>query len=586
MPSSADSDMERRTFLRLTGASGIVGAGSMLAGCTGGGSDSTATPTSGGGSDGDGGANVATRTETSTSNPSEIRSGGTLTVAMQSDFDTIHPHKIPGTTGTTMAENFGSALVQATPEGEVVPDLAAGMPEISDDGTTYTFTIREGVQFHPPYDREVTADDVVENWRAILDEDYGAYGRSTFQGILVGEGIDPQETVRKTGEYEVTFDLAEPFAPFLIKQAKMSAFGWFTIVPMEAVEEHGEDFGTADTGVWATGPFVYVPEESKAGSSYVYEANPNYFKEGEGGQLPYVDRLVFEVAPESSTRTTALKAGDIDIDESTAATDISDLKSASDVEVISKPSSSKTSQWVNTRNFEPFDSTKVREALLYAANRKAIVETKFRGFAAVAHSPLPPWHWAYDEEAVVKYDHDPEKAKSLLEEAGHTGFSFKCEPTNQPKFVDVAKILQQNYEKVGLDMSVQPASKGTTWDPLVGGWGDESVPPQSFHSMVENFTWGFSADDYTYATFHSKQPFNYSYYSNEKADEAMEKARKTTDREQRKEHYRTAQQEITDDQPQPFLIWNNVTHGFRARVNNFDVYPTAYMQFEDVWLAE
>ncbi|WP_336036226.1 ABC transporter substrate-binding protein [Halobacterium yunchengense] len=578
MASSANSGIGRRKFLRLTGA---AGAGSMLAGCSGGGDGD-----GDGGTTEDAGADTVGGSEETTADPSEIQSGGTLTVAMQSDFDTLHPHKIPGTTGSTMAENFGNALVMATPEGDIVPDLAAEMPEISEDGTTYTFTLREGVQFHPPYDRELTADDVVENWRTILDADYGAYGRSTYQGVLVGEDIDPEETVRKTGEYEVTFELAEPFAPFLIKQAKMSAFGWFTIVPMEAVEEHGEDFGTASTGVWATGPFIYRPEESTSGSSYVYEANPDYFKEGEGGQLPYVDELVYEVAPESSTRSTALQAGDIDIDESTAATDIDSVKDAENVDVVSKASSSKTNQWVNTRNFEPFTNKKVRKALLYAANREAVVQTKFQGYATVAHSPIPPWHWAYDEEACVTYDHDPEQAQSLLEEAGHTGFEFKCEPTNQPKFVDVAKILQRNYQDAGLEMSVEPASKGTTYDPLVGGWEDESIPPESFHSMIENFTWGFSADDYTYATFHSGVPFNYSYYSNEAADEAMEKARKTPDREERKEHYRTAQREITDDMPQPFILWNNVSHGFRTRVNNFDVYPTAYMQFEDVWLSQ
>lgn len=583
MASSSTSSVRRRTFLRVAGGTGLVGASSMVAGCFG---DSGPGGDGGDGSDGgDGGPNTVEGT--TDEDAGEVQPGGTLTVAVQSDFDTIHPHNIPGTTGTTMAENFGNALVMATPEGEVVPDLAAEMPTVSEDGTTYTFTLREGVQFHPPYDREVTAEDVVENWRTIMSEEYGAYGRSTFQGILVGDGIDPEETIRATGDYEVTFELAKPFSPFLIKQAKMSAFGWFTIVPMEAVEEHGEDFGTASTGVWATGPFVYNAGESQSGSRYVYEKNPDYFKEGDGGQLPYLDRLVFEVSPESTTRTSGLKAGDIDIDESTAATDIESVKNTDGVSVISKPSSAKTSQWVNTRNFEPFTKKKVRKALLYAANREAIVNVKFKGYAAVAHSPLPPWHWAYDEEACVTYGQDIERAQSLLSEAGHEGgFSFKCEPTNQPKFVDSAKILQANYGKAGMDMSVEPASKGTTYDPLVGGWGDESIPPESFHSMVENFTWGFSADDYTYATFHSEQPFNYSYYENDAADEAMQQARETRDRATRKEHYATAQQHITDDQPQPFMIWNNVSHGLRDRVNNFQVYPTAYMQFEDVWVSQ
>lgn len=580
MASDSDEHLNRRTFLRVAGGSGVVGASSMVAGCSG-------NSGSGGGGGGEtaGGSGPNVQTQATETSQAEVQTGGTLRVAMQSDFDTLHPHNIPGTTGTTLVENFGNALVAATPKGEVVPDLARELPTVSNDAKQYTFKLRKGVRFHEPYGRELTADDVVANWRKILDKEYGAYGRSTYKGILVGEGIDPKNTVQKTGKYEVTFNLDKPFAPFLIKQAKMSAFGWFTIVPMEAVKEHGDKFGTAKTGVWATGPFKYVPEKSKAGSNYVFEKNPHYFKKGEAGQLPYLDKLVFEISPESTTRTSGLKAGDIDIDESTAATDIKDIKGANNAHVLSKPSSAKMSQWVNTRNFEPFTKRKVRKALMHAANRRAVVETKFRGYAAIAHSPLPPWHWAYDEEACVTYENDAEKAQKLLEEAGHSnGFSFKCEPTNQPKFVDTAKILQRNYKKAGMDMSVKPASKGTTWDPLVGGWGDKSVPPKNFHSMVENFTWGFSADDYTYATFHSEQPFNYSYYSNDEADKAMEKARQTRDKKKRKEFYRTAQKHITDDAPQPFLIWNNVTHGVHSRVHNFDIYPTAYMLFEDVWV--
>lgn len=579
MPSNSNGSSRRR-FLTMTGATTAVGAGSMLAGCSGDSDDTN----QGGESDGDG-ANTA-EADDNTTEEGDIQTGGDLVVAMQSDFDTIHPHKIPGTTGTTIMENIGNALVTATPEGEVEPDLAAEMPEITDDGLTYTFELREGVTFHPPYDREVTADDVVANWHAILDPDYGAYGISTYQGILTGDDVTPEDTVQKTGEYEVTFNLQTEFAPFLIKQAKMSAFGWFNIVPMDAVEEHGEDFGTASTGVWSTGPFMYNAEQSSQGSKYVLEANPDYFKEGEGGQLPYVDTLTFQISPESSTRTSSLQAGSIDIDESTAATDIETIENADGVSVVSKPSSAKTSMWVNRRNYEPFTKTKVRKALMHASNRNAVTETKFRGYAAIAHSPLPPWSWAYDEEACVTYENDQEKAKSLLEEAGHGSFSFTCEPTNQPKFVDVAKILQQNYQQVGVDMTISPASKGTTWDPLVGGWEDESIPPSDWHSMIENYTWGFSADDFTYATFHSEQPFNYTYYANDDADEAMEQARKTLDREERKEHYATAQEHITDDMPKLFQVWNNVTHGYRDSVRNLDIYPTAYMLFEDVWLAQ
>jgi ABC-type transport system substrate-binding protein len=273
-----------------------------------------------------------------------------------------------------------------------------------------------------------------------------------------------------------------------------------------------------------------------------------------------------------------LKSGGADINESVAATEVGSMQNNSDITVLEKASTAKTSQWVNIVNFEPLTKKKVRKALMYAMNREAIIQTKFQGHAAVAHSPFPPWHWAYNEEAAVTYDHDPEQAKQLLQEAGHSGLSFTCEPANQSKFVDVATILQQQYSQAGVDMEVTPVSKGTVWDPVSS---DET--PENFNSMLENFTWGFAADDYAYATFHSDAVFNYTEYSDEKTDELMTQARYEPEREARKDLYDQVQKRITNSMPKLFLLWNNVIHGHRNRVQNLRIWPSAYMWFEDVW---
>lgn len=588
MPPSGDSEsIDRRSLLRLAGTSGVIGAGSMLAGCTGGDGDGdgesspadggtpmdTDTPMSGDGDDGG----------TPTAEAGDIQTGGTLTVAMQGDFETLNPHIVSFTTGITVCENLSNSLYRVEPDGEVLPDLAAEMPEISDDGTTYTIPIKEGVQFHEPYNRELKAADVVENYRLIADSDYGAYGHGAFTGFLWGEGIDPQETIQETGEYEVTFNLETTYAPFLYKQASMSAFAWFAIVPPEAVEEHGENFGTFDTGVWATGPFTYNAEESTQGSQYVLDANPNYFREGQGGQLPYVDRVVVKIVPEASVRTTQLKSGQVDVDESVPATDVEAYKNADEITVIETPSTAKTSQWLNIKTFEPTSKKKVRQAMMYAMDRESIIQTKFRGHAAVAHSAIPPWHWAYNKDACVVYDQDPAKAQSLLEEAGYgDGFSLKCEPTNQPKFVDVATILQQQYRQVGIDMSVEPISQGSAFSPVSA----EGPPPADWHSMIENFTWGFSADDFAYATFHKDAVYNYNGWSSDEASQIMQKTREETDREKRKELFNQFQQMVTDAMPKLFLLWNNAIHGYRSRVHNLRVWPSFYMWWEDVWVEQ
>ncbi|WP_323192094.1 ABC transporter substrate-binding protein [Halostella sp. PRR32] len=568
MPSTGrEESMERRSFLRVAGGAVTAGAGSVLAGCT----------TS------DNGTNSEdTETATKTA-PSQQQSGGELVVAMQSDIETLHPHKVAKTTDITMVENLGNSLYRVDSSGEIQPDLAAEMPTISDDGKTYTVPIREGVTFHEPYDRELTADDIVANYRRILDQDYGAYGRGNYVGTLVGDDIDPEETVRKTGEYEVTFELAEPYAPFLFKQASMSSFGWFTIVPMEAVDEHGSDFGAISNGVWSTGPFKYNPDESVSGSEYVFDRNPNYFKsDDQGNQLPYVDRVVYKPIPEASVRNTQLQSGDIHVSESVAATQISSVQSSSDVEVREKPSTARMSQWLNIVNYEPTSKKPVRKAMMHAMNREAIVQTKFDGHATVSDSLFPSWHWAYDDETAVTYDNDVDEAESLLADAGYEdGFDLKCEPENQPKYVDVATILQQQFKQVGIDMTVEPVSKTAAWEPINSG------PASSdWHSLIGDYTWGFSADDYTYSTFHSEAAFNYTHYSNEKADQLMEEARHVTDRDERKDLYGEVQNIVTDDMPKLFQLWTNVIQGHRSSVRNFRVWPSAYMGFEDVWIDE
>jgi peptide/nickel transport system substrate-binding protein len=436
-----------------------AGAASMIAGCQSSSEEGTET-------DSDGTATSGGQEETST--PSVGQRGGELAVAMLSDSEMLHPHKVAKTTDITMVENLGNSLYRADNTGEIRPDLAAEMPTISNDGTTYTVPIREGVQFHPPYDREVTADDIVANFRSILDSDYGAYGRGAYVGTLVGENIDPQETVRKTGEYEVTFELDSAFAPFLFKQASMTAFGWFTMVPMDAVEEHGEDFGALSNGVWGTGPFMYNAEESVLGSEYVFDRNPNYFKTDEdGNQLPYVDRVVYRPIAEASVRNTQLQSGDIHISESVSATDIGSITSSENVEIKETPSAARTSQWLNIINYEPTADKTVRKAMMHAMDREGIIQAQFDGHATISDGLFPPWHWAADLDSAVTYDHDPEKATSLLEEAGYgDGFEMRCEPQNTTRFVDIATFLQQQYSQVGIDMSVEPVSKSAAFEPI------------------------------------------------------------------------------------------------------------------------
>jgi peptide/nickel transport system substrate-binding protein len=563
--------LDRRSFLRVTGTAGVASTTSMLAGCAG-----RSEP------------NVESEQvdDQQENTPAKPQNGGTLRVALQSDPWTLHPHLFQDTSSSQLAENYGNTLVDVDPEGKFLPDLATKVPKPENGGRKYVFQLRKGVRFHGDYG-EVKADDVVVNFQKILDEKYGSPARADYEGILVGEGIDPKQSVQATGEYEVTFNLAEPYSPLLYKLSDPRT----TIVPPEVIEKHGKDLGTPDVGIWATGPYQFV--EASPNSQYTFERNPNYFKKEDGRQLPYLDRVVYRIVPESSVTATQIRTGGIHIAEYLEARDVSSVKQSGDVSVNSRPGASQINLYVNQTTFPSLSKKEVRQALALASNKQAIIQTKFDGLASPGHSIFPPWHWAYDEGAVNKYEYDPERARSLLEQAGETGLRFTCQPTNQPLFVDTASILQQNLRQIGVDMEITPKEKSAAWEPVIEAWDpkkfppkDQVGPPSNFHALLEDITYAFDADGYSYITFHTDAWLNVSYYSNEQVDTWMENARKTLDQNEQKQIYSKVQGKITEDIPQIFQVWWNVNQGYRNEVQNFRTFPTGELNLETVWLRQ
>lgn len=561
----------------------------MLAGCTdSGGSETEAEPT-------DTEPSGNTDAKTATEAKGDVQTGGKLTVALQSDPFTLHPHHYTDTSSSQLASAYGNRLVDVTPNGKLVPDLAKEIPEPTDGGKKYVFEIHEGVQFHGGYG-ECTAQDIVDVYHRILSEDYWgdadseevqSPARADYEGILIGDGLDMEETVKATGEYEITFTLSQAFAPFLYKLAD----GRMTVVPPAALDEYGTDFGTIDTGVWGTGPFEFT--EGRPDDHYTFEKFDDYFKEDDDGNaLPYLDSVRYNIVPESSVRKTQIKTGNIDISEMVPAQDVKELKDSGGVKINSRPGSSLLSLYVNQRTFEPFTKKKMRQALAYGMSKEALIQTKFKGFAVPGWSIFPPWHWAYDD-SVKKYKHDPAKAKQLAEEAGEAGLTFNCSPTNQPLFVDTATIMQQNYSQAGLKMEITPKEKAAAWGPTIGMWDPESAepktevgPPSSYESHVEDLTYGFNADGMSYITFHTGAWLNVSYYSNEEVDGWLEEARKVTSQDERKALYSKAQKQIMEDTPQIHGVWWNVNQAYTQNVHGFNTYPSFDIKLETVWKGE
>lgn len=609
MASSQSDDLERREYLKYLGTGGLIGAGSMLAGCAGDGGD-------GGGDGGDGGTGGTGGDGGDGTSPPEggPSYGGKMVVGMQADrTDPLWPHWSSDATGANIMRQMMNTLTYVNADGDLVGDLAEGPPE-TDDAQTYTFKIREGVQFHEPYAREVTADDVVKNWHAILDpqiladqtegdlyEEYPTAGRWPFPGLLWGEGIDSEERVYKSGEYEVTFELAQPNAAF----PKLVSIGQCSIVPMEAYEENPDQIGAVDFGTYGTGPFTY--DSGQAGDSYTLTRNENYFKEGEGGQLPYLDEIEYRIIPEASVRLTNVQTGDIDLAEVVPATDLGDVESADGIRAISKPGASHVEHYMNIRYFEPFklyeedpqpnaqspaygtiseSGKKMRQAVRYATNLEQVIETKFGGQASPKWAPVPPFDFSYQEDRITKFEYDPEQAQQLLSETGNEGFSFKAWATNQPRFVDTATIVQQTMRQANIEMEVLPKEKSAVWGPVIGNQQSNGVPYEEtgYESHFEDIGSGLDPADY-FAQLLGGNGINYSYFANEESDSLIQQAQETTDPQERKQLYGDALEIITELAPINGICWPFVNQAISENVKNYQVKRSSFrFNLADVWL--
>ncbi len=206
---------------------------------------------------------------------------GTLEIAVDSSPAGLDPHKVTAFSSFAVIGQIYDGLFELNSDLQLEPALATAY-EVSDDGLTYTVSIREGVKFHNG--RDMTAADVVWSLERILDPEVVSPQASRFAEVAEAEATD---------DYTVVFTLSRPFAPFVSNLANL------TVVPQEAVEE----FGDLQQQAVGTGPFRLV--EHVPDTYLRLEANEDYYRPGQPG----VAAVRYNIVPESSTRVAGLRNG-------------------------------------------------------------------------------------------------------------------------------------------------------------------------------------------------------------------------------------------------------------------------------------
>ncbi|MDW7748037.1 ABC transporter substrate-binding protein [Halomonas sp.] len=487
-----------------------------------------------------------------------------LIVGQIAEPKALDPAQVTAVNDFRIMMNLYDGLVRyADGSLEVEPSLASEWT-ISDDGTVYTFTLRDDVTFHDGSD--FNAEAVVFNFERMLDEEHPYHDTGPFPLAFFFEAIDEVEA---TGEHEVTFTLDEPYAPFLSNLAYPTGL----MVSPAAVEEHGEDIGRHPSG---TGPFQF--EEWESNSRVVLTRHEDYWD-----GAPSLEAVVFRPITDANTRVAEMLSGGIDLMVEVPPDNVADLADDAAFEVYEQAGPHLWFLILNTRE-GPFQDKAMRQAINYAIDKQSLVDDVLQGTAEVAAGPIPPaFEWAYNDE-LEPYPHDPDKARELIAEAGHEGATLTFYVTQGGSGmldpVPMGSAIQADLAEVGLKVEIETYEWNTFLDRVNPGLEGKADMAQMAWMTNDPDTLPFLA--LRSDAMPDNGGFNSGYYSNEEVDRLLEQARRSVDQEERAALYREMQAIVHEEAPWAFVAnWKqNAVAG--ANVENFRLQPSFFLLLHDV----
>jgi peptide/nickel transport system substrate-binding protein len=499
------------------------------------------------------------------------REGGTIIVGLQAEPTTLDSQQISDYNSHRAAYGIYDALLRFKEEStEVEPGLAESW-EISEDGLVYTLKLRQGVKFHDGTD--FNAEAAKFNLERQIDASHPFHDTGEFPYAEFTWGT--VASVVAVDDYTVQITLKEPFAPFLNHLAMHPA----AMVSPAAIEQYGRDISTNPVG---TGPFKFV--SWTPGVEVILEKNPDYWR-----GAPYVDRVIYRPIIEDQARLTEFEAGGVNFIVNVPPDDLPRLKEDPNFTVVEQ--AGMHTWWVAFNQAkEPFNDTRVRQALNYAVNKRAIVDNLLKGTGVLAVNPLPPVVWSYTDD-LQTYDYDPEKAKELLAEAGYPD-GFPCNfwvpesGSGMQQPVAMGTAIQADLKAVGVECEIQTFEWGTYLDKVI-------VPPEEAEYDLFEMSWigdNGDPDNHLYILLSGEQfppqGYNMGFYHNTEVDALLAEARTTLDRDRRTELYQEAQKLIAQDPP-----WIMVDHETQIvvmdqKIKGFKLHPTGPFRFENVWIEE
>jgi peptide/nickel transport system substrate-binding protein len=488
----------------------------------------------------------------------EARDGGDIVVALAEEPDALDPSLARTFVGRIVFANMCESLYSTNENLEVVPQLAAELPDISEDGKTVTIPLRDGIKFNDGTELDAAAvKTTIERHKSL-------------EGSARTAELAPVESVEAVDPLTVQLNLSEPFAPLTAILADRSGM----IMSPAQLEKLGDNFAKEPVCV---GPFEFL--ERRAGDVIVLERAADYY---DAGQVN-LDKVTFSMIEQGPVRAGNLRSGEVDVAERLDTTSLQEIEADADLNLMQATSIGYQGLTINIGNVngiaKPFgerdvpiaQDPRIREAFEMSLDREAINQVVYNGRYQPDCSPLSP-ESPFQPADLECTEHDVEGARALLEQAGvQTPVQVSIMLSTDPVTLRLGQVIQEMAKEAGFQVKVEPTEFVTSLDLADQG---------KFDIFQIGWSGRIDPDGNIFDFHHSDGSLAYSGAQDAEVDKLLEAARTSTDIEERQQLYADALALIHERRNIIYLYHENLFTGLNADVVGIDFYGDGLLRLK------
>lgn len=472
-----------------------------------------------------------------------------MVVAFNNDIQSLNPHNVGDSLSNTVIECVVEPLLSVDTDQNLVPKLAESW-EMSEDGLSYTFQLRQGVTFSDgtPFN----ADAFMANYN------YSKENESVRSFRRVKDW-----TVTAPDENTIVISIPEVNSSFY------NSLTQFRVVSPKTIEQ-----GTNYMAKNLVGTGAYTFKEWIEGDKVTLLPNADYWN-----GAPQVDSLTFKNVKEDGSRVAMLKTGEADIIYPVPPIEVNGLSSDNTVTIVEHPSNVMRYITLNM-NDENLKDQRVRQAMNYAINKEAYIATIFNGHAEEVFSCFPETVKYYSPQ--TPYTYDLEKAKSLMKEAGlEDGFTITMWGDDTTIEQQAMEFFRQQLQQINITVEVKSMDP-TTRNDLINVPEDEAtIDTWYVNWSASSFNTDGAMRNLLFSENIPPVAYNTAYFKNADFDKYLDAALHSTDPAVIKENYDLAQQIVWEEAPWIFLGSDNVIAGQKNYVDGVVLLPDGAIQFDN-----